>query len=186
MRTRSRKLALAALAAPIGAAALIATACSSSSHTSSPGSSSSATGPAASASSMTVKTQTGPLGSYLTDGSGRALYLFASDTRSTSSCLGACATLWPPLTAKGPVSGQDGASSTDITTITRQDGTKQVTYAGHPLYYFAGDNGAGQTSGQGVNEFGALWWLVAPSGQKITSNADSAAPSTSGAYTGGY
>ena len=52
-----------------------------------------------------------------------------------------------------------------------QDGTKQVTYAGHPLYYFAGDSGAGQTNGQGVDGFGALWWLVAPSGQKITTNA---------------
>src|SRR5262249_48654467 len=142
MRTRSRKLALAALAAPIGAAALIATACSSSSHTSSPGSSSSATGPAASASSMTVKTQTGPLGSSLTDASGGGVPLSPSDTRSTSGCWGACPPWGPPLPAKGPVSGRDGASSTDITTITRQDGTKQVTYAGHPLYYFAGDNGA--------------------------------------------
>jgi predicted lipoprotein with Yx(FWY)xxD motif len=186
MRALSRKLALAAVAAPIGAAALIATACSSASHTTSPGSSPSGAGSAASASSMTVKGQTGPLGSYLADGSGRALYLFASDTSSRSSCSGACATLWPPVTAKGSVSASGGASSADIATITRPDGTKQVTYAGHPLYYFAGDRGAGQTGGQGVNEFGALWWLVAPSGQKITTTADSAAPSTNSGYGGGY
>jgi predicted lipoprotein with Yx(FWY)xxD motif len=188
MRALSRKLTLAALAAPIGAAALIATACSSASHTTSPASSSSGAASAASASSMTVKTQTGPLGSYLADGSGRALYLFASDTSSTSSCSGTCATLWPPLTAKGPVSAKEGASGTDITTITRPDGTKQVTYAGHPLYYFAGDSGAGQTSGQGVNEFGALWWLVAPSGQKITTSTSSSSAASTGGYNngGGY
>jgi predicted lipoprotein with Yx(FWY)xxD motif len=186
MRALSRKLTLAAMTAPIGAAALIATACTSASHTTSPASSSSATGPASSASSVTVKTQTGPLGSYLADGSGRALYLFASDTRSTSSCSGACAAAWPPLTAKGSVSAIDGASTGDIATISRPDGTKQVTYAGHPLYYFAGDSGAGQTNGQGVDGFGALWWLLAPSGQKITTTADSAAPSTSNGYNGGY
>jgi predicted lipoprotein with Yx(FWY)xxD motif len=185
MRALSRKLALAAVAAPIGAAALIMTACTSSSHTTSPNNSSSGAGLAASASSVTVKTQTGPLGSYLADGSGRALYLFASDTGSTSSCSGACAAAWPPLNANASVSAGDGASASDIATITRQDGTKQVTYAGHPLYYFAGDSSAGQTNGQGVDGFGALWWLVAPSGQKITT-ADSAAPSMNSGYNGGY
>jgi predicted lipoprotein with Yx(FWY)xxD motif len=184
MRTLSRKLTLAAVAAPIGAAALIATACSSSSHTSSPAGA--PAGPASPASSVTVKTQNGPLGSYLADGSGRALYLFASDTRSTSSCSGACAAAWPPLTAKGSVSAIDGASTGDIATISRPDGTKQVTYAGHPLYYFAGDSGAGQTNGQGVDGFGALWWIVAPSGQKITTTADSASPSMNSGYNGGY
>jgi predicted lipoprotein with Yx(FWY)xxD motif len=181
MRAHSRKLALTGVTASIAAAALIATACSSSSHTTSPAGSSSAP-----ASSATVKTQNGPLGSYLVDGSGRALYLFASDTSSTSSCSGACAALWPPLTAKGPVSATDGASSADISTIARPDGSKQVTYAGHPLYYFAGDNGAGLTNGQGADEFGALWWLVAPSGQKNSTTAVSATPSMSSGSNGAY
>jgi predicted lipoprotein with Yx(FWY)xxD motif len=185
MRALSRKLALTGVAAPIAAAALIATACSSTSHDTSAGGSSSAAGSASPTSSVTVKTQNGPLGSYLADSSGRALYLFASDTSSTSSCSGACAAAWPPLTAKGSVSAIDAASTADIATITRQDGTKQVTYAGHPLYYFAGDSSAGQTNGQGVDGFGALWWLVAPSGQKITT-ADSAAPSMNSSYNGGY
>ncbi len=176
----SRKLLLAGrVAAPIAAAALIATACSSASHAS-PGGSSSAAGSTSAASSVTVKARTGPLGTFLADGSGRALYLFASDTSSASTCSGACAAAWPPLTAKGAVSGSDGAASTDLATITRQDGTKQVTYAGHPLYYFAGDSAAGQTNGQGVDGFGALWWLVAPSGQKITTA--SSAPSLGNGY----
>jgi len=186
MRALSRKLALTGVAAPIAAAALIATACSSTSHDTSAGGSSSAAGSASPTSSVTVKTQNGPLGSYLADSSGRALYLFASDTSSTSRCSGACAAAWPPLTAKGSVSAIDAASTADIATITRQDGTKQVTYAGHPLYYFAGDSSAGQTHGQGVDGFGALWWLVAPSGQKITTTADSAAPSMNSGYNGGY
>jgi predicted lipoprotein with Yx(FWY)xxD motif len=170
------------VAAPIAAAALIATACSSTSHTTSPSGSFSAAGSASPASSVTVKTQTAPLGSFLADRSGRSLYLFGSDTSSTSTCSGACAAAWPPLTAKGSLSATGGASSADLATITRQDGTKQVTYAGHPLYYFAGDSAAGQTNGQGVDGFGALWWLVAPSGQKITTAASAATPSMGNGY----
>ncbi len=85
------------------------------------------------------------------------------------------------MTATGPVSATGDAASSDVATITRQDGARQVTYAGHPLYYFAGDSAAGQTNGQGVDGFGALWWLVAPSGQKITTTASSA-PSSSNGY----
>jgi predicted lipoprotein with Yx(FWY)xxD motif len=182
MHALPRKLALAGVAAPIAAAALIATACSSTSHTTSPAGSSTSPGSVSPASSVTVKAQNGPLGSFLADGSGRALYLFGADSASKSNCASACVTAWPPLTATGSVSASGGASAGDLATITRQDGTKQVTYAGHPLYYFAGDSGAGQTNGQGVDGFGALWWLVAPSGQKITTNADSAAPSMNSGY----
>jgi predicted lipoprotein with Yx(FWY)xxD motif len=185
-----RKLMLAGrVAAPIAAAALIATACSSISHTASPAASSPTVGSGSSGSSVTVKTAMGTVGSYLADASGKALYLFASDTSSTSTCSGACATYWPPLTATGSVTASDGASSSDIATITRTDGTKQVTYAGHPLYYFAGDSAAGQTKGQGINGFGALWWLVAPSGQEITTSVSSSAPSSSSSSDtddGGY
>ena len=178
MRIRSSRRVLLGVAAPIAVAALFATACTSS-HTASPGGSSSATGSASSASLVTVKTQNGPLGKVLADGSGRALYQFAADTGSKSTCFGACAAAWPPLTATGSVSATGDAASGDLATITRSDGTKQVTYAGHPLYYFAGDSGAGQTNGQGINGFGARWWLVAPSGQKITTSTASA-PSSSG------
>ena len=169
----------------MAAAALFATACTSSHTAASPAGSSPAVGSASSASSLTVKTQNGPLGNFLADGSGRALYLFASDTGSMSTCSGACASAWPPLTADGSVSASDGAASSDVATITRPDGSKQVAYAGHPLYYFAGDSGAGQTNGQGVNGFGARWWLVAPSGQKITTSAASAPSSSAGYNTGG-
>jgi predicted lipoprotein with Yx(FWY)xxD motif len=183
------KRLLMRVAVPIAAAALVTTACTSAHKAAAPA----PAGPAVAASgssalSVTVKTQNSPLGSYLADTSGRALYLFASDTASTSSCTGECAVAWPPLTAKGSVTALDGALSGDISTITRPDGTRQVTYAGHPLYYFAGDGGAGQTNGQGVEGFGALWWLVAPSGQKITTSASSSPAASSGGYSngGGY
>jgi predicted lipoprotein with Yx(FWY)xxD motif len=106
-------------------------------------------------------------------------------------CSGACATAWPPLTATGAPTAGTGVTASDLGTINRSDGTKQVTYAGHPLYYFAGDTAAGQTSGEGSNGFGAPWYLVAPSGQQITSLSAASAPaltapsSSSGSNAGG-
>jgi hypothetical protein len=83
-----------------------------------------------------------------------------------------------------------GASASDIGTISRSDGAKQVTYAGHPLYYFVGDKAAGQTNGEGVNGFGAPWYLLAPSGQQVTSlgasSSQSMTPSSSPAYGAGW
>src|SRR6266542_4236021 len=121
MHALSSRKVLLRVAAPIAAAALFATACTSSHTAASPGGSSSAAGSASSTSSVTVKTQNGPLGNFLTDSSGRALYLFASDTGATSSCSGACASAWPPLTANGSVSATGDAASVDVATITRSD-----------------------------------------------------------------
>jgi hypothetical protein len=95
------------------------------------------------------------------------------------------------------VTAADGAKAADLGTITRSDGSKQVTYLGHPLYYFAGDSGPGQTNGQGSNGFGAKWWLVAPAGTKITvadsatgaaaaaANSSPKAPASSGGSSAG-
>jgi predicted lipoprotein with Yx(FWY)xxD motif len=109
----------------------------------------------------------------LTDGSGRTVYLWAKDGMNMSNCSRACAQAWPPVPATGTLTAAGGAMASDLGTITRSDGTKQVTYDGHPLCYFAGDSAAGQTNGQGSDNFGAKWWLVAPSGAKITA-ADTA------------
>jgi predicted lipoprotein with Yx(FWY)xxD motif len=169
-------------------AGLIAAGCGSSSNTStSAAASSTAASSAASnvaASGAAVKLAHGSHGMYLTDGSGRALYLWVADKGDKSSCSGACAQAWPPLTTKGAPTGSGGVASAKLTTITRSDGTKQVSYNGHPLYRFAGDTGAGTTTGQGSNGFGAKWWLVAPSGAAITGAASgSGGASSSG---GGY
>jgi predicted lipoprotein with Yx(FWY)xxD motif len=135
------------------------------------GSTPSASAPAA---ATVIKTTTGSAGAFLTNGSGRAVYLWVKDTMNTSMCSGACAGAWPPVLANGSVTASGGATGKDLGTITRSDGTKQVTYDGHPLYYFAGDAGAGQASGQGSDSFGAKWWLVAPSGASITAASVSA------------
>lgn len=136
----------------------------------------------------TVRTATGSAGTYLTDGSGRALYLWQGDHGVSSSCSGACASAWPPLLASGTPSAAGGASQAQLGTITRSDGKTQVTYAGHPLYRYAGDGGAGQTNGEGSTGFGAAWWLVAPSGSALTgtSSVPSSAPSSAPSSSGGY
>ncbi len=128
---------------------------------------------------VTLSTRSGPLGTYLADGSGRALYLFVSDTATTSTCSGACVTAWPPLMATGAPAVSGGAQASLLGTLTRSDGSHQVTYAGHPLYYFAGDTASGQTNGQGKNGFGAPWWLLALNGAAITGQASPTASTTS-------
>ncbi|MDX6256460.1 MAG: hypothetical protein QOJ11_2794 [Frankiales bacterium] len=145
----------------------------------------------ASPSAATVDVRTSNGKSFLVGGSGRALYLWIPDTKTKSTCSGACAGAWPPLTVKGAPTAGTGATASDLGTISRSDGTKQVTYAGHPLYYFSGDKAAGQTNGEGSNGFGAPWYLIAPSGQQITSLSaapapkSTAPPTTSGSNAGG-
>ncbi|HUX69375.1 MAG TPA: hypothetical protein VMV41_02575 [Cellulomonadaceae bacterium] len=161
---------------PVALVAVLAAACSATPTTATPAVSS----PGAAASSttasaaVTIGTQSGAHGTYLTDGAGRALYLFMSDTATTSTCSGACATAWPPFTATGTPAVTGSATASKLGSLTRADGTMQVTYGGHPLYYFAPDTAPGQTKGQGKNGFGALWWLVDPAGSAITTTSPSA------------
>ena len=129
-----------------------------------------------------IESHAGSAASFLTNSSGRAVYLWAADSMNKSMCSGACAQAWPPVTSMGQVTTAHGAKAADLGTITRSDGTKQVTYLGHPLYYFAGDSGPGQTNGQGSDSFGAKWWLVTPAGAKITA-ADTAASTGSSSST---
>jgi predicted lipoprotein with Yx(FWY)xxD motif len=153
------------------ASALLATACGSAAASpSAPASSAAPAGSSASASTngTVITTKSGSTGAFLTNASGRAVYLWAKDGMNMSACSGACAAAWPPVPATGQLTAAGGAKASDLGTITRSDGTKQVTYDGHALYYFAGDSAAGQTNGQGSDSFGAPWWLVAPTGAKIT------------------
>jgi predicted lipoprotein with Yx(FWY)xxD motif len=95
------------------------------------------------------------------------VYLFEGDKGSTSSCSGACAAAWPPVTTSGTPTTGGQAVSAHVGMITRSGGTKQVTYDGHPLYYFVKDKDSGDAYGQGVSAFGASWYVLAPSGQKV-------------------
>lgn len=170
---------MAAFLGATGALILMATACSSGGN--SAGTSNAAgTAPAGGGTAATtVLAHTGSMGSFLTDSAGKSLYMFASDTASKSTCSGICVHYWAPLTARGPVHSSGTVTMSKLTTITRSDGTKQVVYAGHPLYYYSGDTAAGDTNGQGLDDFGAQWWLLAPSGSPITGSGSSAPSGTS-------
>jgi predicted lipoprotein with Yx(FWY)xxD motif len=115
----------------------------------------------------TIKTATSRLGRILVDARGRTLYLFEKDKRGRSACAGTCATYWPPLLAHGKPTAGAGAKRSLLATTRRANGTRQVTYAGHPLYRFVQDTRAGQTNGQDLHDFGAGWYVVSPAGKKI-------------------
>jgi predicted lipoprotein with Yx(FWY)xxD motif len=95
------------------------------------------------------------------------LYDFPPDTHGTSTCYGACAALWPPLTTTGKPHAGAGVSSALLSTTKRSDGKLEVTYGGHPLYYYVADTKPGQTTGQGLIQFGAPWWAISPAGKEI-------------------
>jgi len=172
------------LIVPLASALLVAACGSAAASTSAPASSAAAAG--SSTTGTVITTQAGSAGAFLTTASGRTVYLWAKDGMNMSDCSGACASAWPPVPATGTLTAAGSAKASDLGTITRSDGTKQVTYDGHPLYYFVGDSAAGQTNGQGSDNFGAKWWLVAPSGAQITGTDTAAAapaptPATSSA-----
>jgi predicted lipoprotein with Yx(FWY)xxD motif len=151
------------------AIALFASGCGSSSPSAtvaSPSSSATASPvPSVPTTAATIKVVTdAKLGKILVDANGMTVYLFVADTGTTSTCYTSCAKFWPPvLTAGAPKAGA-GAQATLLGTTARTDGTTEVTYAGHPLYYFLQDKKPGDTTGQGVNGFGGLWWVLTPAG----------------------
>lgn len=103
-------------------------------------------------------------GQALVDARGMSVYLFTKDSDGKSACSGACATSWPPVTVTGTPSVGTGLDASKLSTITRDDGTKQLAYNGHPLYFFVADAATGQAGGQGS---GGVWFLVNAAGDKI-------------------
>lgn len=123
--------------------------------------------PAPTASGTALALRSTSLGRILTDGRGFTVYDFEADQGTTSNCSGACATAWPPVLAKvaAPKVGT-GVEESLVGQTTRADGTKQLTYGGRPLYYYAGDSAPGSTTGQGSRGFGAPWYVLTASGQE--------------------
>jgi len=124
------------------------------------------------------------LGSTLVDAHGRTLYLFRADRPNRSTLSRAGFAVWPAFTAAGKPQARGGASAAHIATI-ESDGRRQVTYYGHPLYYYVGDKSSGETNGQGLKQFGALWYVLSPKGTAVTSvpSAPAPAPTESSGYT---
>lgn len=161
-------------AAILAATAAIAAGCggSSASYSSATSTTQSAaatpsTTPAA-ATATVVATKHDKLGTILAAGKKKlTVYMFEGDHGSSSSCSGACAGVWPPVTTSSSPSAAGTAVAADLGTVKRADGKTQVTYKGHPLYYFARDKDNGDAYGEGVVGFGASWYVLKPTGEKI-------------------
>jgi predicted lipoprotein with Yx(FWY)xxD motif len=131
------------------------------------GSSSTSPSPATSGTTIAVATNA-KFGQILVDGKGITVYLFLQDTGTASTCYTNCAAIWPPVLTDGAPQAGSGSQASLLGTTTRTDGKVELTYAGHPLYYFIKDKAVGDTTGQGINGFGALWWVMSPAGAAIT------------------
>jgi predicted lipoprotein with Yx(FWY)xxD motif len=123
--------------------------------------------PSKTAGAAVVSAKPSKLGTLLVGPTGRTLYLFEKDEHNESYCRGACTGAWPPLTTSAGAKAGAGASAGLIGTTRRDDGKTQVTYAGHPVYYYDGDSSPGNVNGQGLKQFGAEWYVLSPKGKKI-------------------
>ena len=172
--TRTRSITFLASGAALLLVALAVAGCGSS------GSSSSSAPPTTSSGRQaTVGISNTGLGKILVKSQGRTLYLFGKDSGTTSACTGACAGNWPPLRANGKPTLGTGADASLVGTIQRSDGKPQVTYNGHPLYLFKGDQQPGDTKGEGLTAFGGTWYVLSSSGNQVVAQS----PSSGG---GGY
>jgi predicted lipoprotein with Yx(FWY)xxD motif len=116
------------------------------------------------ASPPTVSVAQTSLGPTLVGANGRTLYLFEGDKPNRSTLPAAGFAIWPAFTSAGKPQAGSGTAANEIGTIA---GSGQVTYNGHPLYYYVGDQKPGQTTGQGLNQFGALWYVLSPQGNAV-------------------
>jgi len=146
---------LAALAAGLATLAVVAAGCGGAVPSSNGG-------------KATVKVGRSNLGRILVDGKGHTLYLFERDERGESYCNGACAAVWPPFETDGQPQAIGGVSASALGTTKRDDGDMQVTYHGHPLYYYAADASTpGKTTGEDVDQFGASWYTLDSGGNSV-------------------
>jgi predicted lipoprotein with Yx(FWY)xxD motif len=173
-----RLIAFLAGAAVVGLTALSVTACGSGGS----GASASTVPPTtASGKPATLGVAATGLGKILVDGQGRTLYLFQKDSGTQSACTGACASAWPPLRAQGKPTVGSGANAAMVGTSPRSDGRPQITYNGHPLYRYQGDQKAGDTNGQGLTAFGGGWFALSATGTQVSGQ-----PSSSSGGGNGY
>ena len=134
---------------------------------SSPSAAASESASSGSAETVDLKSVSGIPGMALVDEDGKTLYLWEADKNGTSTCTGPCAAAWPPVTTSGPPQAGSGVDKSLLSTVKRSDGAEQVTYNGHPLYYYVGDTAAGIAKGQGSKDFGASWYVLSAKGVKI-------------------
>lgn len=159
--TRSTRVTLAAMLPTAALVALAAGGCGGSEDTT--------TMPTPKAQQgSTVAVASTDLGDVLVDANGRTVYLFQKDSGTTSACDGGCADDWPPVTVASSPTAGSGVTASLIGTTKRSDGTMQATYNGHPLYLFSGDSKAGDTKGEGLSDWGGLWFALGATGESVS------------------
>jgi predicted lipoprotein with Yx(FWY)xxD motif len=126
------------------------------------------------------------LGTTLVDANGRTLYLFQADKPNTSTLSHPGFAVWPAVTSAGKPQAKGGVNAARIGTIAGPNRSRQVTYYGHPLYYYVGDKNSGEANGQGLKQFGALWYVLSPRGSAVTNIAIMPAPAATGSPRYGY
>jgi predicted lipoprotein with Yx(FWY)xxD motif len=166
MSNRSRRPSFVIIAAVLVALAVALAACGGGGRSNGGSASTAAPAPTPSAGAA-VKLASTKLGKILVDGRGRTLYLFEADKGAMSNCAGACAEAWPPLAITGKPTVGAGVDAAKLGTTKRADGSTEITYNGHPLYTYAGDTAPGETSGQGIDGFGAEWYVLSAAGVKV-------------------
>jgi predicted lipoprotein with Yx(FWY)xxD motif len=139
----------------------------------------------------TLKMTSSALGRFLVDGRGQSLYLFEKDEGAESYCTSACAAVWPAFETSSKPHAASGVDSAALGTIKRDDGEMQVTYHGHPLYYYAADASTpGKSKGEAATQFGAEWYLVDARGETVEEKTPESKPQsgtgTDGGGGGGY
>jgi len=164
--TRILRISLAALLVAVVAGAAVATAASTT---------------AAKAKPPTLKLRSTGLGKILVDKQGRTLYAFGHDKKNKSRCSGQCAGFWPPATAPKKPTVAKGISKSKLKVIKRGDGSRQLSYNGHPLYRYVGDGKPGDTNGENITAFGGIWRVLSKAGKTVAKP-----PSTSSGGGGGY
>jgi predicted lipoprotein with Yx(FWY)xxD motif len=141
---------------------------------------------AAAAKGRALAVRSTSLGKVLVDSQGRTLYAFGHDLKNMSRCSGACASNWPPALSPSKPKVGAGIAKAKLRVIKRSDGSRQLSYAGHPLYRYIADRKPGDVNGQGLNFFGGIWYVVSRGGNVVT-QAPHSQGSTGGGYTrGGY
>src|SRR3954454_24311188 len=173
--TRTSPIKLLSAAAALPLVALAVAGCGGSSN-------SSASGAPITHDSATVDVANTGLGKILVDSQGRTLYLFNKDAGTKSTCVGACATNWPPVRVTHKPTVSNGLTASKAGTTTRSDGKPEVTYNGHPLYRFAGDQKPGDTKGQRINALGGSWFAVSPAGNQVSGSGTSSSSSGGSGY----
>ena len=128
---------------------------------------STSTAATASAKGPKLKVVSSDYGRILASGRGRALYLFTADKGKSSNCSGDCAAAWPPYIVRSKPIAIAGARPGLVGTTRRGDGRLQATYAGHPVYFYEGDNQPGEVLCQAVNEFGGYWYVLRSNGKAV-------------------